>query len=193
MSGTRAPQFWVFAGPNGAGKSTLADLYGLTTRLPVVSPDAIAATEKVNPLASGRQALAERERLLGRKADFAVDTTLSGRRELALMRRAADCGYKVNLVFVCLESPQLCQSRVAQRVAVGGHAVPPKEIARRYGRSVANLAEAMEYAHRVLVLDNSWARARLLLSVEYQRVKFLSPHLPAWAKRAIPVRFIQEY
>lgn len=92
---------------------------------------------------------------MGRKADFAVDTTLSGRRELALMRRAADCGYKVNLVFVCLESPQLCQSRVAQRVAVGGHAVPPKEIARRYWRSVANLAEAMECAHRVLVLDNS--------------------------------------
>lgn len=54
MSGTRAPQFWVLAGPNGAGKSTLADLYGLTARLPVISPDTIAAIGKVNPLASGR-------------------------------------------------------------------------------------------------------------------------------------------
>lgn len=185
------PQLWVMAGPNGAGKSSLAALYGLTVRLPVISPDTLALIENLKPLAAGRRALEERSALLARKADFAVETTLSGRQELILMQQAAGQGYKVTLLFVGLESPKLCQSRVLQRVAAGGHNVSPAEISRRFRRSVANLAAAMASAHRVLVLDNSWLKPRLLLSVEHQRVKFRSPHLPAWAQQAIPLPFRQ--
>lgn len=36
------PQLWIVAGPNGAGKTTIVDRW-LAPRIPVVSPDAIAA------------------------------------------------------------------------------------------------------------------------------------------------------
>ena len=185
------PYLWVVAGPNGAGKSTIAARHGLASRIPVISPDTIAAIEGVSPLEAGKKAIAERERLLAAGADFALDTTLAGHRELAFMRRAAEQGYKVNLIFVCLKNPILCQLRVAQRVASGEHGVPPDEIARRYERSLAHLAVACQRSDRVLVLDNTGQKPRLLLSSEQGRVKYLSNNLPLWARKAIPAQWIQ--
>ncbi len=123
------PQFWVVAGPNGAGKTTFADRH-LATRIPVISPDAIAVEQHVGPIQAGRLAILEQDRLLAKGADFAIDTTFSGNRELALMKRAAEAGYKVNLVFLCIDSPSMCQGRIIERVSSGGHDVPPVDVSR---------------------------------------------------------------
>lgn len=182
------PQLWIVAGPNGAGKTTVADRW-LAPRIPVVSPDTLAAQRHLTPIQAGKAAVTEQERLLAAGESFVIDTTLSGNRELALMKRAAEVGYKVNLVFVCVESLALCQARILERTDSGGHAVPPQDVARRYTRSLANLPAACALAERVFVLDNTGEKRRLLLSVERGRVKHLSGNLPRWAKEAIPPRF----
>jgi len=84
-------QLWIVAGPNGAGKTTIADRW-LAPRIPVVSPDAIAASNHLSPIQAGKAAIAEQERLLAAGLDFGLDTTFSGTRELSLMRRAASAG-----------------------------------------------------------------------------------------------------
>jgi predicted ABC-type ATPase len=70
----------VIAGPNGAGKSSLV-VSRLARRIPIVNPDDIAH-EMTGPDRSlalaGRQALVERERLLGEGQSFGIETTLSG-------------------------------------------------------------------------------------------------------------------
>jgi predicted ABC-type ATPase len=185
-------QLWIVAGPNGAGKTTLADRW-LAHRIPVVSPDAIASSQGVSPIQAGRAAVLEQERLLAAGASFALDTTFSGNRELVLMKRAAEAGYKVNLVFVCVESLAFCYTRIHERVDSGGHAVPAEDVARRFGRSLANLSAAFVLADRVMVADNTGRNLRLLLSVEHNRVKHLSRNLPQWAKEAIPRRFIRSH
>ena len=43
---------------------------------------------------------------------------------VALMRRAQDAGYKVNLVYVGVDAATTTLGRIAQRVASGGHTVP---------------------------------------------------------------------
>lgn len=182
------PQLWIVAGPNGAGKTTVADRW-LAPRIPVVSPDTLAAQRNISPIQAGKAAVLEQERLLATSVSFALDTTLSGNRELALMKRATDAGYKVNLVFVCVESLALCQARILERTESGGHAVPPEDVARRYGRSLANLPAACVLSDRVFVLDNTGEKRRLLLSVERGSVKHLSGNLPRWATEAIPPRF----
>lgn len=144
------PQLWIVAGPNGAGKTTLADCW-LSGRIPVISPDAIAALHGVSPIQAGRKAVLEQERLLVANASFALDTTLSGNRELAVMKRAAQAGYKVNLIFVCVENPAFCQTRVHERVASGGHSVPAEDVARRYGRSLSNCRLPRESRFAVLL------------------------------------------
>lgn len=186
------PQLWIVAGPNGAGKTTVADRW-LAPRIPVVSPDALAAQHGLRPIQAGKAAVVEQERLLAAGASFALDTTLSGNRELALMKRAADAGYKVNLIFVCVESLALCQARILERTESGGHAVPSEDVARRYQRSLANLPAACVLAERVFMLDNTPKKRRLLLSVERGRVKHLSGNLPQWAKDALPPRFTGSY
>lgn len=178
------PQLWIIAGPNGAGKTTVADRW-FAPRIPVVSPDTIAVQSGIGPIRAGRMAVFEQERLLAAGASFALDTTLSGKRERVLMKRATDAGYKVNLVFICVESLSLCQARILERTESGGHAVPFADVARRYGRSLANLPAALVLAERVFVLDNTGERRRLLLSVEQGRIKHLSGNLPVWAKAVV--------
>lgn len=183
-------QLWIVAGPNGAGKTTLADRW-LAHRVPVVSPDAIAASLNITPFQAGRAAVEEQERLLASGLSFALDTTFSGNREIALIKRAADAGYKVNVIFVCVDQVALCHARILERVDNGGHHVPAEDVVRRYGRSLENLTAAFDLADRVFVLDNTGEKRRLLLSVDHGRVKHLSRNLPIWAKEAIPPQVIR--
>lgn len=184
------PQLWIVAGPNGAGKTTIADLW-LASRIPVVSPDNLAATQGISPMQAGKAAVREQERLLSSGISFAVDTTFSGHRELDLMRRAKTAGFKLNLIFICVTSPALCQARIEERVSSGGHDVPARDVARRFDRSLANLKVAFDIAERVFLLDNTGKKHRLLLSIERGRVKHLSNNIPDWAKQAIPERLIR--
>ncbi|EQD78397.1 hypothetical protein B1A_02276, partial [mine drainage metagenome] len=80
------PQLWIVAGPNGAGKTTIADLW-LTSRIPVISPDNLAATHGISPMQAGRAAILEQERLLSSGVSFAVDTYFFRKPELDLMKR----------------------------------------------------------------------------------------------------------
>ena len=177
------PQLWIVAGPNGAGKTTLADEY-LVPRLSFVSPDTIAREDGVPPIEAGRRALGRQGALLAAGRDFAVETTLSGRHELELMRKAAAAGYKVSLVFVGVSTPAVSRSRIAVRVARGGHAVPARDVARRFERSLAQLPTAIALAHRAFVIDNTGRQYRLLLSIEGGRRRYASPRPPAWLVQA---------
>jgi predicted ABC-type ATPase len=184
------PQLWVFAGPNGAGKSTLV-AQRVRGRLRMVNPDEIAQglplrVGQLDVLAAGRVALKQREAHLAAHRSFGIETTLTGRSELELMRRAQSAGYKVNLVFIGVRSAQLSASRVYLRVRSGGHAVPFADLLRRFQRSLDHLAVALAIADRAFVLDNSGRRRRLLLSREQGQTRHLAQALPAWAVGAIP-------
>jgi predicted ABC-type ATPase len=186
------PQLWVVAGPNGAGKSTLTSRY-LEGRLQIVNPDVIARElAPIEPtqirvrMQAGREAIRRQEMLLTQGVDFAVETTLSGNRELSLLRRARAAGYKVTLVYIGVNSPDVSLGRIAQRVTEAGHHVPTADVDRRYARSMANLSTALRNVDRAYVLDNTGQRYRLLLSMEGGRVKHRSRHLPPWTQTALP-------
>src|SRR3546814_7863872 len=81
------------------------------------------------------------------------------------MRAAGEAAYQVNLVYVGVRDVRHSIGRVRERVSRGGHDVPIADLWRRFDRSLANLAVAMQLAnHRVLLIDNSGKRRRLLLS-----------------------------
>ena len=180
------PQLWVVAGPNGAGKSTLADRY-LAGRIPVINPDNIALERPgIGPAGAGRMAIQRQREHLQKRESFAWETTLSGHRELALMREARDAGYKVNLVYIGVRDPGLSMLRITERVAAGGHTVPASDVARRFERSLANLPDAMALADRALILDNSEKRRRLVLIRERDHSRFRSTSMPDWLQSRLP-------
>lgn len=181
------PRLWVFAGPNGAGKSTIVDRY-VGGKIPVINPDNIAralsgpSAEAARVLQAGRLALRERTARLEARQTFGIETTLTGRSELDLMRAAVAAGYQVNLVYIGLRDVQHSIARVKERARRGGHDVPVVDLLRRFDRSVANLDQAATIAnHRVIVLDNSGSRRRLVFTRIARRVKYRSPQPPLWA------------
>lgn len=133
---------------------------------------------------AGRNALVQRKQLIADRHSFAVETTFSGHQELALMRDAKAAGYKVNLIFICTESPLVSMGRIALRVEDGGHRVSGTDIERRYRRSLANLPQGLELADRAWLLDNTRAKMRLIASLEHRQVKSMTNALPRWVRQA---------
>ncbi len=183
-------QLWIIAGPNGSGKTTLTRRH-LTGRLPVINPDDIA--KGLNPahpedpataFQAGRRAVALQKKFIAEQRTFAVETTFSGNRETMLMKEAKAAGYKVNLVFICTDTPRISIGRIVNRVADGGHHVPGADVVRRYQRSLSNLPEGLALADRTWILDNSRTRMRLIASIERGQVKSMTNNLPRWVRNA---------
>jgi len=136
----------MIAGPNGAGKTTFALewLPQVAQNSRFVNVDLIAAglsplaIESQMPAAS-RLFLKELEAAIGSQNDFAFETTLAGRGYLNLVRRLRSHGWRVELTYLALPSMEMSKLRVAERVAHGGHNIPPVDIERRFARSLRNL------------------------------------------------------
>lgn len=139
------PRCIIIAGPNGAGKTTFARTYlvrdadidnfinadYIATGLSPLKPERAAR-------AAGRILLEELERLTSAKESFALESTLSGRTYIELFKKWKDLGYRIEIVFLKLDSPKLSLSRIAARVAQGGHNVPKADVLRRFERGWRN-------------------------------------------------------
>lgn len=153
------PILTVIAGPNGAGKSTIYKIVQPVGRF--VNADDIEASlppelpKATRESAAARAALDAIRGLIASKQSLVVETTLSGKWPLKLMTDARAAGYRVELVYICLDSPQRSIERVAFRVRDGGHDIPTEAILRRYPRSLANLRPASRLADEFAVIDNS--------------------------------------
>ncbi len=157
------PHVIVIGGPNGAGKSTIAPLV-LRDYLAIpdfVNADQIAAgLSAFNPEAAafeaGRIMLRRLHELAGSGKSFAFESTLSSRTFSVFLTKLKAQGYRVDLCYVWLNSVALAQERVALRVRMGGHDIPPDVIERRYARSVQNFRSLyLPIADRWRVFDNS--------------------------------------
>ena len=137
---------YVIAGCNGAGKTT-ASITVLPEMLKCrefVNADEIAAG--ISPfnsegvaIQSGRLMIDRIIQLLKDGETFAFETTLATRSYVKLIQQAKKRGYFVTLLFFSLSSAEQAQRRVAQRVSMGGHNIPPDVVVRRYEAGLQNL------------------------------------------------------
>ena len=142
---TKSPLCLIIAGPNGAGKTTFAKEF-LPREAGIVhfvNADLIAAgLSPLKPsnaaLNAGRVFLAELDRLATRSEDFAFESTLSGLAYVDRIKQWKTRGYRVELVYLQLASPEIALKRIAARVKEGGHHVPAADVRRRFVRSWRN-------------------------------------------------------
>jgi predicted ABC-type ATPase len=186
---TEPPFLLVVAGPNGSGKTTLTNRLrsiGLDFGT-YINADEIAARLQRNNRAAApeasRQAQIEADTMRRAKLDaresYSFETVMSHPSKIQEMLEARRLGFDVRLFFVGVDDPAINVSRVAQRVARGGHDVPLEKILARYKRTMELLPQAMRAANRATIYDNSdlevgpqriawshWERDKLIIHVK---------------------------
>ena len=164
------PILYIIAGSNGAGKTTFAETFlpHYAGCVEFVNADMIAkglspfASEKA-AMQAGRLMLERIRSLMGRGADFALETTLAGRTYASILRYAREEGYTTRLAYVWVPSAEMSVQRVADRVRRGGHNIPADVIRHRFSRSLANLFHLyMPLLDTWGIYDNSRESPRLV-------------------------------
>ncbi|MFY8001443.1 MAG: zeta toxin family protein [Candidatus Kapaibacteriota bacterium] len=155
------PLLVLVGGANGSGKTTLARQIAELNNLPFVNADETA--RNINPhnvhearFQAGREVLQEVERLREQKISFVYESTLAGLSLRKILERFKSDGYEISLVYVYLDSSEICIERIKSRVAMGGHFVPDDEVRRRYERSKKNFIDIYKpFADNWLLYRNS--------------------------------------
>lgn len=157
------PILIFLAGCNGAGKSSLFELIAplfssppiflnadLMTRLLQGIPAADQVSQKVTDIL--------REHMLAQSTTFVTETVFSDEvgAKLGYLRRAAEAGFRVIVLYVSLPSWAYSKQRVKYRVEVDqGHNVESAKLQRRYVASHENARRALAFVEHGLVYDNS--------------------------------------
>ena len=181
------PILTIIAGPNGSGKSTLTQSVDFDGRDRLLDPDAVARVlNPLNPSAAaipaGREVSKRIAGYVTSGVSFAVETTLSGKGNLDLIVKAKSLGYEIHLIFVGVDTPERCISRVRNRSARGGHFIPDADVRRRYERAMANCSRAIRLAGVATFYDNSGSGHRLVLVANKGTVVWRAAPLPAWVR-----------
>ena len=88
------------------------------------------------------------------------------------------------------EDADINVSRVKYRVQVGGHPVAEDKIRSRYVRSLELLPQAVTYADRAYIFDNSGAERVWVAEVtDGLEIEMKTNEMPAWFKAALWDKF----
>ncbi len=179
------PSAYIIAGPNGAGKTTFARefLPNYADCRNFINADLIA--EGLSPFSpeaasvrAGRLMLEEIQLSMRRRADFGLETTLSGRSYLNLVRRLRERGYAAHFFYLWVPNVELALSRIRERVSRGGHDVPEAVVRRRFGRSIRNfLIHYRALADSWALYDNTGATPEMIASEERGRLRIVEARL----------------
>ena len=165
------PTLCIIGGCNGAGKTTLArELLPRMGLMRFLNADEIARglsplDPSLSAFKAGRILLEEARHLIATRASFAIESTLSGRTYLAMLRAARAAGSHFILHYVVINSADQAVARVTLRVLQGGHHVPDEDVARRFERSTRHFLENyLPLADEWTVWDNLLPPAKKIAS-----------------------------
>ncbi len=143
---------YIVAGPNGSGKTTFAKNFIEEVRLPFLNADEIAIKlspdhiEKIRLLA-GKIFFEKIKDYIVSNKSFVVETTLAGKYLVHIINELKKNDYRIELIYIFVESVEEAIYRVDIRVKKGGHSVPQEDIKRRFMRSKINFWDI--YCHLV--------------------------------------------
>lgn len=158
------PVFLLIAGPNGASKSTFSEKRLKPIGLPCIDPDAVAqeifgrhAQTREEAIQATVEATQRVQQHLLDSSSVALESVFSDTKghKLKLLEDASNADFKTVLVFIGVDSPEICIARVQDRVDQGGHDVPDDLIRDRFPRCFENLRKALAKVDLAILIDNS--------------------------------------
>ena len=148
--------YTIIGGVNGTGKTSFTGvLKTQTTDLGVVvNVDKIIAVAGVSPSEGGKLALRRIKDCLYKGVSFAQETTLSGYRTEKTASDAQERGYYVRLFYIGLDTKEECLTRIANRVARGGHNISEDDVSRRFAGRWESVAKILPHCNEARFYDN---------------------------------------
>lgn len=153
-------QLWILAGGNGAGKTTFYDKFLAPKELAFVNADILATrldAKNAEAISYKAAKLAEELRLnlLSSGRSFCFETVFSHPSKIDFLGKAKALDYEIILIYIHLQTDELNQARVTQRVNQGGHNVPTEKIINRIPRTLCNVKQALSLVDYAKLYDNS--------------------------------------
>ncbi len=148
--------YTIVAGVNGAGKSSLTGVLRTEIRNlgKIVDVEKMIAKCDGDAIKGGKRLIALIDECLEREVCFTQETTLSGHRVLATVKKAIEKGYYIRLYYVGLNTVEESLARIENRVQKGGHNIPDLDVKRRFGKRFEDLAAVLQYCDEATFYDN---------------------------------------
>lgn len=195
------PNLFVVTGANGAGKSTLSKniIPSSLTQLDVFDGDkyfveilkTIFPSQIKSPKyardAAFQATVTQFENLvedaIKNQHDFAYEGHFSSASPWKILKQFKESGYRITMFFLMVNSLELSQKRVSERVKTGGHYVTPNEIEKNYYGNLVQLNNHFGMVDELILADNSQLSSpSLLLHILEQKRFFVNKNLPVWMK-----------
>lgn len=150
----------VFAGVNGAGKSTLYRMLNGNFGVRLNSDEIVQNNkwdwkDSACQLKAAKELISLQNELLKKHESFNRETTLCGTSIVKTIETAAAKGYRIELLYVGVASPEIAIKRVREREEKGGHGVSAETIEQRYDNSQENLKIVFGLCDAVHFYDNT--------------------------------------
>lgn len=133
----------IIAGANGVGKTTFARAFLREYDYEFLNADEIAKELSAeNPgkrkISAGKLFFQKLDKAVAKNKSLLIESTLSGRYLQKFFENVKGKDYKISIVFLFAESPEILIERIAERVKKGGHFVPDEDVRRRFERGKRN-------------------------------------------------------
>lgn len=169
------PTIIFIGGINGAGKSSIRDKQlNIDENYINIDPDKLSKQFKINGIGTdasnlqgGKEAVRIFEQAIKDRRDIVFETTLSGNSVFRRFDKAQQNGYKIDVLYMGLNSVNKHIDRVAHRVSVGGHHIDTETIRKRFDLRDDNLEKAFLMSDNFTLFDNSYEEPKL--SLEYNK------------------------
>ncbi|WP_343208488.1 AAA family ATPase [Anaerolentibacter hominis] len=180
-------KYIIYAGVNGAGKSTLYETRSYQHEIPRINTDEILREfgdwrNTADLMKAGKIAVERLNSYLKKGITFNQETTLCGHTIFHTIRQAKEAHYVIELHYVGVNSPTIAKQRVADRVVMGGHGIPDKDVDKRFFESLKNLHEIIELCDLAALYDNTNEFRRFAIYKGGELV-IISKELPEWYQK----------
>ena len=136
-------EFTIVAGAFGVGKSSfIGALAPLKNSLgKIISDNDMTAVHRI-------------QSCMDDGADFTLESTLSGENTLAVIKTAAEKGYRITLYYIAVNSAEENLRRISNRVRKGGISVSAEKVRRSYLHRFEVLPLILPYCDSARFYDN---------------------------------------
>lgn len=156
------PSYTIFAGVNGAGKTSIykSIYYDENRDEKRINTDEMVARlgsweDKNLQIQCGKEAVKLIKEYISKGISFNQETTLCGKSISRNIIKTKEQGFYITMNYIGVETPEIAEARVKNRVENGGHGIPSDTINRRYYESIKNLKEIIAVCNEVNIYDNT--------------------------------------